>query len=152
MSFRKLRVYLAGDVSRSRWRQRIAEECQDLPLEFLGPIDGIDYAGIHIANSFHPMFHVADKLKLDHADIVFAYLTSGSGSVFSGTSWECGYAHALGKPVIVVNDMPDLESRLYALVTRMATSYTESLDYGITLLRALGEEMSFRHSCLGSES
>jgi len=149
MSIKKLRVYLAGDVSEVRWRQQVVEECMDLPLEFLCPIDGIDYSGIYIANCSKPMFHVADKLKLDQSDLIFAYLRSGSLSRFSGTSWECGYANALGKPVILVNDMVLKDRQLYELLERMATSHTDSLDYGIALLRELGKEMSFKHSCQG---
>lgn len=149
MKLKKLKVYLAGDVSEVRWRQRVVQECQDLPLEFLSPIDGIDYAGIHLANSMKPMFHLADKMKLDQADIVFAYLRAGSPSRFSGTSWECGYANAKGKPVILVNDMGLGWAQYYELVWRLADSTSKSLDYGIELLRELGKEMSFKHFCQG---
>lgn len=42
--------------------------------------------------------HCIEALR--HADLVIAILDGGDAD--SGTSWECGYAHAIGKPVVGV--------------------------------------------------
>ncbi|WP_024614353.1 nucleoside 2-deoxyribosyltransferase [Clostridium sp. Ade.TY] len=45
---------------------------------------------------------LADTENIKSADIVVAIISNGNYSD-SGTAWECGYSHAIGKPVIVVN-------------------------------------------------
>ena len=49
-----------------------------------------------------------DKLDIDRCDLFVAgYLNSG-GTMSLGTSWETGYAHARGKPVMTLGDPEDV--------------------------------------------
>jgi len=143
-----MRVYLAGDISENRWRLKIMEECLDCGITWLSPIDNISYSyqSMIPAHKKNSVFHVADLLKLKEADVVFAYLREKSvdleqGTVYSGTSWELGVAHALGKPSIVVCDMKPSLACKYELVRRMAWAWHSSLDEGIDNLRELALEM-----------
>lgn len=140
-----IKVYLAGDVSKERWRLRVIKECQDLPIQFLSPIDDISYSyqslcSVHKVNM---VFEFVDKLKIKMCDILFAYLKEDSPSFFSGTSWEMGYAHALDKHIILVNDMKPSKECKYELVKRMANFYCKSLDEGIDHLREFVLELMF---------
>lgn len=141
-----IKVYLAGDVSEDRWRLKVIKECRDCPIEWLSPIDGYSYDPNDLigANATKLTFHLADRMKLEKADVVFAYIRAWSNSAFSGTSWELGYAKALGKTIIVVNDMMESRRYLYELVHRMADSYHLTMDDGIHFLRDLSLEMEWR--------
>jgi len=137
--------YLAGAVDREPWRSKVVRECQDLPVEFVSPIDNISYSyqSLCSAHRAKAVFHLADQLKIDRADIVFAYIREGSESLFSGTSWELGYAKRGGKITILVNDMKLSLACKYELVRRMADLYHTSLDEAIDDLRELATEMAF---------
>jgi len=140
-------TYLAGDIDRSNhWRARVIEECQDCPIDFLSPIDNVLYshqslAKHHLSNK---TFQIEDILKIEKADIVFAYIQKGSQSVFSGTSFEIGYAMALGKKVIVVCDMSPAQAHLYEMVVRMSHVAFDTLDEGINGLRHIALSMIYK--------
>lgn len=147
MKNNKLSVYLAGDISKERWRLKVMEDCVDFAenIEWLSPIDNISYSYQSLLSAHRKklVFHISDKFKIDKAEIVFAYIADGSPSRFSGTSWELGYAFAKGKHTIVVNDMKPKDACLYELVKRFADAYYETLDEGIDHLRELAFEMGF---------
>jgi len=140
-------VYLAGDIDRlNHWRARVIEECRDCPIDFLSPIDNVLYshqslATHHLSNK---TFQIEDILKIERADIVFAYIQKGSQSVFSGTSFEIGYAMALGKKVVVVCDMNPAKAHLYEMAIRMAHVTFETLDEGINGLRHVALSMIYQ--------
>ena len=148
----KIKIYLAGDISRSRWRLQVMEDCMDFSenIEWLSPIDNISYSyqSLLPAHDKNKVFHITDKKKVDMCDIVFAYFRAESfgaddGTLYSGTSWECGYAHGRGKHVVAVNDMkPKLQCR-YELVNRFVDALYKTLDEGIDHLREYVFEMSF---------
>ena len=151
----KLLVYMAGDISKSRWRLEVIKECIDLPIEFLSPIDDVSYSyqSLVSAHQRKKVFHQADTLKIKRADIIFAYFKTLDRELFndlkttlySGTSFECGVAYILGKPVIFVCDMPPAFACKYELVARLTDPELrcESLDEGIDRLRELAWEMQF---------
>lgn len=140
-----LKVYLAGDVSSDKWRDKVIRECQDCAFEWLSPVGGISYSyqSLCQVHRNRRVFHIADKLKIDKADIVFAYIRTGSPSIFSGTSWELGYAYAKNKHIILVNDMKPKLACKYELIKRFADAYYVSLDEGIDHLRELSSEIIY---------
>ena len=143
----RIKVYLAGDISKERWRLKVMDDCIDFAenIEWLSPIDNISYSyqSLLVAHKKKRVFHISDKMKVDKADIVFAYFAEGSPSRFSGTSWELGYAYGRGKHTVIVCDMKPGEACLYELVKRMADAFYETLDEGIDHLRELAHEMSY---------
>lgn len=58
------------------------------------------------------------------ADVVVAIVSGGNYSD-SGTAWECGYAHALGIPVVVVNYTG---KALNLMISDSLTAYHSDLD------------------------
>jgi len=147
-----IKVYLAGDISTDRWRLRVIEACKDLDIEFLSPIDNVSYSyqSLIAVHKVKQVFHFADQMKVDKADIVLAFVKDGSPSLFSGTSWELGYAKAKGKVTILINDMKPSLACKYELIKRMADIYCTSLEEGIDLLRELAFEMGFQPTERGS--
>jgi len=144
-----VKVYLAGDISyRNRWRPKVMKACDDLPIEWLSPVDTIDYAPKKLlqANNNNMVFLDCDLVKVDKCDVVFAYLRSAQvcGSKHSGTSTEIGYAHKAGKIIVLVNDMPEDEGCKYAFIQRIAgRRFFKTLDEGIDFLREFVQEMGY---------
>ena len=130
----KLRIYLAAGMGTGAdWRLEIMKACRNYDIEWLCPVDTIlgtahSLAAVHARKK---MFHLADKFKLDKADIIIAYFTDDSPSRFSGTSWECGYGRASDKHVIMINDMKPSNACFYELVKRMASAYFIKLSDAI---------------------
>lgn len=152
----KLIVYLAGDISKDRWRLQVLEACDTLPIEFLSPIDNISYSyqSLIPVHDKKKVFQFADAFKIDRSHVVFSYFKESSlldptgkpfrGTLYSGTSWECGYGRAKNKHVLVVNDMKSSLECRYELVKRMADAYYRTLEEGIEHLRELSFEMNFQ--------
>lgn len=68
-------------------------------------------------------FH-ADLNGIKNADVMVAIISNGNYSD-SGTAWECGYAYAMGKPVIIVN----LTGKpVNLMISDSLTSYIDSLE------------------------
>lgn len=66
----------------------------------------------------------ADLEGIKNSDVVVAIISNGNYSD-SGTAWECGYAYASGKPVIVVN----LTGKpVNLMISDSLTSYIDSLE------------------------
>ncbi|MGL4656730.1 MAG: nucleoside 2-deoxyribosyltransferase [Sarcina sp.] len=68
--------------------------------------------------------YAGDIKGIKDADIVVAIISNGNYSD-SGTAWECGYAHALDKPVVIVN-LSDKAVNL--MISDSLRAYVASLD------------------------
>lgn len=121
------RVYLAGpDVFRPdavEHLQALARSCEVLGLEPLIPSDsGAAAAGLKGADLAQAIYEVMSLLA--KADGVVANLTPFRGAEpDSGTVFEIGVAHALGKPVVAYGVEGNYANRVKALlpVVRDAT-------------------------------
>ena len=151
MSNHRIVCYLAGDIGPERWRLQVIDDCKDCPIEFLSPVDNIAYSyqSLIPAHKKNRVFHQADRLKVDRADVILAYLTEKSldaekGTFYSGTSWELGYAFGNRKHTVVVLDMKPSIACRYELVSRMADNVYEKLDEAVDHLRELSLEMAWK--------
>jgi nucleoside 2-deoxyribosyltransferase len=117
-----VKIYLAGGF-RSGW-QTIAHEA--LPEhELLDP-------------SKHNLQHVSEYVLWDldairHSDLVIAYMERSNPGGYS-LALEVGFAHALGKKIILVEEHPCTERhRYFSMVREVATktfsSLAEALDF-----------------------
>ncbi len=112
------------------------DDCAGMRIYLAGPffneeeIRNVEYAEAVLAKRgfsfFSPMRHDADAEKgttewarqlfemdveeIRKADAVVALYYGASGD--TGTAWECGYAAALGKPVVLVHVKEDGDSNL----------------------------------------
>lgn len=80
-----------------------------------------------------------DLLAVRQSDVVFAYLEAGNPSGF-GLAVEVGYAKALGKTVILVDEQSALgeaEARRLAMLRATADVVFDDMDNGIRFLSRL---------------
>jgi hypothetical protein len=123
------RVYLAGGM-RSGWREVLKEWYQD--VDFLDPTTTgytheLDYTNWYL-------------WAVSACDILFGYLEMDNPSGF-GLMVEIGAASALGKPVIFVDERPDLQkyTGMARSIARESGVYTDSLSAGCRALTAMVE-------------
>ncbi|MCR5040541.1 MAG: nucleoside 2-deoxyribosyltransferase [Clostridia bacterium] len=80
-----------------------------------------------------------DRAAIEKSDLVVA-LYYGSTSD-SGTAWECGYATALGKPVVLVHMDRNDDSNVMLHVSAATNIYFDSLaDYDFEHMPVFGFE------------
>lgn len=98
MRIRPLRTYLAGGL-RSGWQDKWIDDHPG--EEFFDPRT--------LNDGSLPMREIvaAETKALRWCDEVFAYLESNNPSGI-GLAWECGYAKALGKRVVLVDEKNQL--------------------------------------------
>ena len=119
-----MKVYLAGGLS-DDWQDRVPDG-----FEFLDPRTWQDP---------DPKVYTArDLAAIRESDAVLAYMSSGNPSGF-GMSLEVGYAAALGKPIVFVDDIQcDWRSRYFGMV-RSVSHVVPTFETAIDWLRGLSD-------------
>ncbi|MBR3305514.1 MAG: nucleoside 2-deoxyribosyltransferase [Christensenellaceae bacterium] len=76
---------------------------------------------------------VMDRNEIDRADAVIALYYGNTGD--TGTAWECGYASAIGKPVVLVHVYRDADSNIMMHCGCTTNIYIEDLkDFDLDLM------------------
>lgn len=119
-----MKIYLAGGM-KSGWQQRVYEQVHG--VTFIDPCQhGLDDP---------QAFTLWDLTGVALCDGVFAYLEkSNPGGV--GLALEIGYAKALGKWTIFVDEQQD---RRFAMVRAAADVTVNTLEDGLRVLNAMGK-------------
>jgi nucleoside 2-deoxyribosyltransferase len=119
-----MKIYLAGDM-KSGWQDRFAAM---LPAR----LELIDPRSHGLSD---PAAYTAWDLEgVRRADTVVAYMGPHNPSGF-GLSIEAGYAHALGKPIIFVDEMTvDWRGRYFDMLRQIAWT-VPSLEAAALILR-----------------
>ena len=94
-----MKVYLAGGMHND-WRTKVKKYCPK--LEYLDPTEH----QLHNAKEYT----VWDLLAIRNSDVIFAHQDSTNPSGY-GLNVELGYAFALGKFIIFVNEMDEDDDR-----------------------------------------
>ncbi len=99
-----MKIYFAGPLFTQAdrlWNRRVADELRSLDpsVQIILPQDAASGAFEHGVLNFHRLFQICIQ-GIVESDVIVANL-DGSDSD-SGTSFECGYAFAIGKPVLGV--------------------------------------------------
>jgi len=142
-----LNVYLAGEIH-SDWRAQIeagARE-EELPVEFSGPVTdhaASDHVGVEVLGPEEDAFwrdHKAAKINairikgsIERADLIVVKF--GEQYRQWNAAFEAGYAHAKGKPLIVLHP-PEFTHALKE-VDAAAQAVAESTEQVVALLRHL---------------
>lgn len=123
----KLKIYLAGGMA-SNWQSYVINELADTFIVF-NPID-------HLLNS--PIEYTNwDLFFVNKSDILFAYMEKDNPSGI-GLSLEVGFAKALGKTVILIDEKSKNDSEFekkFAIVRESATIVFNDLDNGLKYLK-----------------
>jgi nucleoside 2-deoxyribosyltransferase len=137
-----LKVYLCGGFH-TRWQDTVEDACRADGFVFINPKlnwkrdpsrteEEAERSDKELTTSPWWPF---DRLSIDKADIVFAYLeeyTSTSGRRGTGDIFELGMAFALGKIVICVNEV---DHRYYRGIARLFLTFP-SLNEAIMCLKS----------------
>jgi len=142
-----LNVYLAGEIH-SDWRAQLeagARE-EELPVEFSGPVTDhavSDHVGVEVLGPEEDAFwrdHKAAKINairikgsIERADLIVVKF--GEQYRQWNAAFEAGYAHAKGKPLIVLHP-PEFTHALKE-VDAAAQAVAESTEQVVALLRHL---------------
>lgn len=102
ITFSRYRIYLAAPLfseAERTYNSRIAALLRENLFEVYLPQDAGDDSAARDTAVHHQLFS-ANVSALERADIVVALIDGADAD--SGTAWEMGHAHALGKPVIAL--------------------------------------------------
>jgi len=102
ITFSRYRVYLAAPLfseAERTYNSRIAALLRENLFEVNLPQDAGDDSAARDTDVHERLFST-NVLALERADIVVAIIDGADAD--SGTAWEMGYAHALGKPIIAL--------------------------------------------------
>jgi len=126
-----LKVFLSGGMNESNWQQEV--------IDSVGK-DGYIY--------FNPREHCLSKSKkytmwdlfyVKNCDIVFAYMQKDNPSGF-GLTLEIGYAAALGKQIILIDEKSSLDeifAQKFKIVRETSSIVFENFSDGINFLKKL---------------
>jgi len=134
------KVYLAGNIANlfyytvTHWRKDATEKLEKYDYDVLDPMRGKEHLEGTIVGFQHnstactssEIFN-RDVQDVYDCDIVLAYLTGYS----IGTSWELGYAYALGKYIMVVTTPELIE---HPFLSESSDWIGEDLDAAIEYL------------------
>lgn len=100
-------VYLSGHLhyEEFEWRARVMLELDGEGIRWLLPTRAGGTGNREMEAS---MYRTRDKLAIKQADVVFAVIEEHARNI--GTTYEVGFAEALGRTVIVVNLCKNIES------------------------------------------
>ena len=97
-----MEIYLAGPLftqAERRWLRQLADALRERSHKVFLPQDEAGLPLLKSPPDFHGAFETC-RDAIDRADCVIASLDGPDAD--SGTAWECGYAYARGKPVVVI--------------------------------------------------
>lgn len=127
MSMPKTKVYLAGGF-RTNWQNKVIEAYGELFLFFNPRMHGLEIDS--------KQYTTWDLFHVKQCDIFFAYMEYTNPSGF-GLSIELGYAKALGKTIILVDEKSSQEesfARYFKIVREASDVVFDNLDEGIKFL------------------
>ena len=139
--------YMAGEGSdRFDWRKKAAsllsmqrqvfEDDRTNPVQWLNP--GVPKGDI--PGSGNPAIYTPrDVLMIRKADILLAYIDLKVAKCL-GAVWEMGMAYGMGKPVIMVDMSPEVDS--LDLQRSTATAVWPSLEEGVKALAFVAEDIA----------
>lgn len=110
-----MKVYIAGGIG-TNWQDKVMEAAPD--DEYLDPRSH----GL----TDEKMYTQWDLAAIREADIVFAYLEADNPAGHN-MAFELGFAHALGKPILFVNESQKFD-RYMGMLKAVSHTYFDSFD------------------------
>lgn len=125
------KVYLSGGMNESNW--------QDKVINAVGR-EGYIFYNPRLHNLAHSKeYTIWDLFYVKNCDIVFAYMQKENPSGY-GLTFEIGYAVALSKPIILVDERSENDTnfkRYFEIVKQSSSINFTKLDEGIKFLKNL---------------
>ncbi|MBK8489229.1 MAG: nucleoside 2-deoxyribosyltransferase [Bacteroidetes bacterium] len=123
------KVYLSGGMNNSNWQQSVIEE--------IGATGHVFYNPREHNLSHSREYTIWDLFYVKNCDVLFAYMQMGNPSGY-GLTLEIGYASALGKPIILVDEKSDDDEnfkRYFEIVRESSSIVFNNLSDGIKFLK-----------------
>ncbi len=127
--FMETRVYLSGGMNQSNWQENVINSVGKKGYVFYNPRDH------KLMNSKE--YTIWDLFYVKNCDIVFAYMQNENPSGF-GLTLEIGYAIALGKQVVLVDEKSINNSdfkNYFKIVQETSSIVFNNLEDGINFLK-----------------
>jgi len=127
MKVKKIKIYLAGCMG--DWRNILKEYLKNLNVEFLEP----DISALDMITTFV----TKDLEMIKKADLIVCLINY---EVYTGVIFECGFGHALGKPIITIFELKGrIEPFLISSSIAVYTNLQSSLDKIERTIKKIGE-------------
>lgn len=127
----KTKVYLAGGMNKSNWQGKVIKTVGKKGFLFYNPREH--------SLSDSKQYTFWDLFYVKQCDILFAYMQDTNPSGI-GLTLEIGYAKALSKSIILVDEKSKNDStfaRRFKIVQQSASIVFENLDEGVNFLKKL---------------
>lgn len=125
------RVYLSGGMNDSNWQQNVITQVGKEGFVFYNPKEH---------NLEHSKeYTIWDLFYVKNCDIVFAYMQRNNPSGY-GLTLEVGYAAALGKPIILVDERSKSDeafAKYFQIVRESSSIVFDNLHQGTNFLKNL---------------
>jgi nucleoside 2-deoxyribosyltransferase len=126
-----MNIYLAGGFG--NWRDQFRKAFETSPrINFLDP-------GAHGHVKNESAYTFLDLDQVNRADMLVAYLEPENPSLY-GSSLEIGYAHAMAKPVVLIDALTpagDKRSRYFGMARSVAQVVVPTIPEAIEFLESL---------------
>jgi nucleoside 2-deoxyribosyltransferase len=126
-----MNIYLSGGMNTSNWQDEVIKGVKGQTFTFFNPRDH------KLVKSRE--YAIWDLFYVKNCDIVFAYMQEENPSGF-GLTLEIGYAAALGKPIILVDEKSKNDDQFaskFKIVTETSSIVFDNLADGILFLTNL---------------
>lgn len=123
-----MKVYLCGGM-RTNWQDDVKDRLLDTAEE--NRVTWIDPRDHHLSSE--EQYTSWDCFGIEQCDILFAYLEADNPGV--GLAFEIGYASALGKTVIFVEQAGHPRAEYFGLCRKKADVYSGDIDSGTAVLQ-----------------
>lgn len=127
----KTKIYLAGGLNDRDWQSQVIEAVGINEYVFFNPRE-------HLLTESKE-YTIWDLFYVRQSDILFAFMENDNPSGY-GLTLELGYARALDKPIILVDEkskVDQLFAQRFKIVRECASIVFENLNDGISLLKSL---------------
>ncbi len=125
------KIYLSGGINSSNWQQKVVEEVSKTGENFV-------FYNPREHNLLHSReYTIWDLYYIKNCDIMFAYMQLNNPSGY-GLTLEIGYASALGKPIILVDERSlhdDEFKKFFDIVRESSSIIFDNLYEGIEFLK-----------------
>lgn len=125
------KVYLSGGMNESNWQEKVIEAVGKEGYVFYNP---------RLHNLAHSKeYTIWDLFYVKNCDIVFAYMQGNNPSGY-GLTLEVGYANALSKPIILIDERSQKDDnfkKYFEIVRETSSIVFDNLEDGIKFLRNL---------------
>ena len=125
------KVYLSGGMNSTNWQKRVIDSVDNKNYTFFNPREH------QLINSKQYTFW--DLFYIEKCDIVFAYMQDLNPSGY-GLTLEIGYASALNKPIILVDEKSKAGEKFesyFRIVRESSNVVFENLEDGIIFLNKI---------------